>query len=262
MDYFEKNEQMMQMGVDAVPLELWNFGIRYCSGCLKTVPKDTLRLALLPMDRASVTERGIRFKGMYYSCEEALKGLWFEKARAKGTYRVKIYYDPRDMGAILVENPTGTEVIRCELVEWETKYAGKQLDEVWYEQEKEKLRNKELKAKELEAKINLGKQIESIVDSAEQKSSADNAASKAERLRNIRANRKNEKEEIRKKEAFTGQETEQDEKVVQSSKEPEISPVMRLIQQQVEEEIKDDALYNQSRLPGTADSGVSGKSPD
>lgn len=262
MEYFEKNEQMMQMGVDAVPLVLWNFGIRYCSGCLKTVPKDTLRLALMPMDKASVTERGIRFKGMYYACEEALKGLWFEKARAKGTYRVKIYYDPRDMSAILVENPTGTEVIRCELVEWETKYAGKQLDEVWYEQEKEKLRNKELKAKELEAKINLGKQIESIVDSVGQKSGADNAASKAERIRNIRANRKNEKEEIRKKEAFTGRKAGQDEKKVQPAKEPEISPIMRLIQQQVEEEIKDDALYNQSRIPGTGNLGVSGKSPD
>lgn len=262
MEYFEKNEQMMQMGVDAVPLELWNFGIRYCSGCLKTVPKDTLRLALMPMDKASVTERGIRFKGMYYSSEEALKGLWFEKARAKGTYRVKIYYDPRDMGAILAENPTGTEVILCELVEWETKYAGKQLDEVWYEQEKEKLRNKELKAKELEAKINLGKQIESIVDSAGQKSSAGNAASKAERIRNIRANRKNEKEEIRKKEAFTGRKAGQDEKKVQPTKEPEISPIMRLIQQQVEEEIKDDALYNQSRIPGTGYPGVSGESPD
>ena len=262
MDYFEKNEQMMQMGVDAVPLELWNFGIRYCSGCLKTVPKDTLRLALMPMDKASVTERGIRFKGMYYSCEEALKGLWFEKARSKGTYRVKVYYDPRDMGAILVENPTDTEAVRCELVEWEMKYAGKQLDEVWYEQEKEKLRNKELKAKELEAKINLEKQIESVVDSAEKKSRADNAASKAERIRNIRVNRKNEKEEIRKKEAFTGKKAEQDEKTVQPAKEPEISPIMRLIQQQVEEEIKDDALYNQSRIPGTSNSGVSGKSPD
>lgn len=252
----------MQMGVDAVPLELWNFGIRYCSGCLKTVPKETLRLALMPMDKASVTERGIRFKGMYYSCEEALKGLWFEKARARGTYRVKIYYDPRDMGEILVEHPTGTEVVRCELVEWEMKYAGKQLDEVWYEQEKEKLRNKELKAKELEAKINLGKQIESIVDSAGQKSGADNAASKAERIRNIRANRKNEKEEIRKKEAFTGRKAGQDEKTVQPAKEPEISPIMRLIQQQVEEEIKDDALYNQSRIPGTGNPGVPGESPD
>ena len=262
MDYFEKNEQMMQMGVDAVPLELWNFGIRYCSGCLKTVPKDTLRLALMPMDKASVTERGIRFKGMYYSCEEALKGLWFEKARAKGTYRVKIYYDPRDMGAILVENPMDTEVVQCELVEWETKYAGKQLDEVWYEQEKEKLRNKELKAKELEAKINLGKQIESIVDSAGQKSGADNAASKAERIRNIRANRKNEKEEIRKKEAFIGRKAGQDEKAAQPARELEISPIMWLIQQQVEEEIKDDALYNQSRIQGTADPGVSRKSID
>lgn len=261
MDYFEKNEQMMQMGVDAIPLELWNFGIRYCSGCLKTVPKDTLRLALMPMDKATVTERGIRFKGMYYSCEEAFRGLWFEKARAKGTYRVKIYYDPRDMRAILAEAPTGTEIIRCELVDWEMKYAGKQLDEVWYEQEKEKLRKKKLKAKEIEAKINLGKQIESIVDSAGQKSGADNTAPKAERIRDIRTNRKNEREEIRKKEAFTGKEVGQSEKTdVQSAKEPEVSPIMRLIQQRVEEEIKDDALYNQSRIPGTGDPGVPGES--
>lgn len=262
MDYFEKNEQMMQMGVDAIPLELWNFGIRYCSGCLKTVPKDTLRLALMPEDKATVTERGIRFKGVYYFCEEALEDLWFEKARAKGAYRVKIYYDPRDMGAILVETPTGTEVIRCELVDWEMKYAGKQLDEVLYEQEKEKLRKKKLKAKEIEAKINLGKQIESIVDSAEKKSVAVYTASKAERIRNIRANRKNEKEEIRKREAFTGWEVGQDGKTVQSPKESEISTIMQLIQQQVEEEIKDDALYNQSRIPGTGDPGVSGESSD
>lgn len=130
---------------------------------------------------------------------------------------------------ILVENPTGTEVVRCELVEWETKYAGKQLDKVWYEQEKEKLRNKELKAKELEAKINLEKPIESIVDSAGQKSGADNAASKAEQVRNLRANRKNEKEEIRKKEAFTGRKASQDEKTAQSVEELEVSPIMRLI---------------------------------
>jgi len=263
MDYFEKNEQMMQMGVDAIPLELWKFGIRYCSGCLKTVPKDTLRLALMPRDKATVTERGIRFKGMYYSCEEALKGLWFEKARIKGAYRVKIYYDPRDMGAILAEAPMGTEIIRCELVDWETKYAGKQLDEVWYEQEKEKLRKKRLEAKEMEAKINLGKQIESIVDSAEQKADADNAAPKAERIRNIRSNRKNEREEIRRKEAFTGKEEGQDEKKdIHAAGESEVSPIMRLIQQQMEEEIKDDTLYNPSRVPGTSATGVPRESPD
>ena len=263
MDYFEKNEQMIQLGVDAVPLELWNFGIRYCSGCLRTVPKDTLRLALMPTGRASVTERGIYFKGMYYSCEEALKSLWFEKARAKGAYRVKVYYDPRDMGAILAESPIGVEIVRCELVDWEAKYAGKQLDEIWYEQEKEKNRRKKVKAKEMEAKINLGKQIENIVDSAEKKSGSNNRTPKAERIRNIRSNRVNEREEIRKQESFTGNETNQNEKKdTQVVKESEVSPIMWLIQQQVEEEIKDDALYRQSRVSGTGDTRVQGKSAD
>ena len=210
-----------------------------------------------------MTERGIRFKGMYYSCEEALKGLWFEKARAKGAYRVKIYYDSRDMGAILAESPNSAEIVRCELVDWETKYAGKQLDEVRYEQEKEKIRSKKVKAKEMEAKINLGKQIENIVDSAEKKSSSNYGIPKAERIRNIRSNRRNEKEEIRKQEAFTENETDQEEKKdMQAAREPEVSPIMRLIQQQVEEEIKDDALYRQSRVPGTGDTGVPGESSD
>ncbi len=170
---------------------------------------------------------------------------------------MKIYYDPRDMGAILVETPESTEIVRCELVDWETKYAGKQLDEVWYEQEKEKIRKKKLKAKEMEAKINLGKQIENIVDSAKKKSHDNDGIPKVERLRNIRSNRQNEREEIRKQEAFTGYEVGQDEKNdMQAAREPEVSPIMRMIQQQVEEEIKDDALYRQSRVPGTGDTRV------
>ena len=153
--------------------------------------------------------------------------------------------------------------ISHELVDWEVKYAGKQLDEVRYEQEKEKIRSRKVKAKEMEAKINLGKQIENIVDSAEKKSSSDNGIPKAERIRNIRSNRRNEREEIRKQETFTGNETGQEEKKgMHAAGEPEVSPIMRLIQQQVEEEIKDDALYGQSRVPGTGDTGVPGESSD
>ena len=148
-------------------------------------------------------------------------------------------------------------------MDWEAKYAGKQLDEVWYEQEKEKIRRKKVKAKEMEAKINLGKQIENIVDSAEKKSNGNDGIPKAERIRNIRSNRRNEREEIRKQEAFTGNETNKNEKKdMQEAREPEVSPIMRLIQQQVEEEIKDDALYRQSRVPGTGDTGVPGESSD
>ena len=191
-----------------------------------------------------------RFKGLFYSSEEALLGLWFEKARAKGTYKVKVCYDPRDMGAILVEEPKSKDMIQCGLVDWESKYAGKQLGEVSYEQEKEKSEKKRNKVRETEAKVNLGKQIESIVDSAESMTGTDKTASKSERIRNIRSNRRNEREEIRKQESFVKEVNDKNNSdIVIEAKQPEMSPVMRMIQRQVEDEIRDDALYSESRIP-------------
>ena len=263
MDYYEKNEQMMELGVDAIPLELWNFGVRYCSGSLRTVPRDVLRQALMPSDTASVTDRGVKYKGLYYSSEEALAGLWFEKARAKGTYKARISYDPRDMGAILVEDPASREMIRCGLVDWESKYAGKQQEEVWYEQEKEKSRRKKHTVKETEAKVNLGKQIESIVESAEKMAETDRHESKAERVRNIRGNRKSERDKIRKQEAFVAKQSDEGgKKQPESPQEEELSPIMRMIQEQVEKEIKDDALYSKRAVPGTGNPGIQGESSD
>lgn len=263
MDYYEKDEQMMELGVNAVPLDLWNFGIRYCSGSLRTVPRDILRQALMPSDRASVTEHGVKYRGLFYSSEEALAGLWFEKARAKGTYKARISFDPRDMGAILVEDPASKEMIRCELVDWESKYAGKQQEEVWYEQEKEKSLRKKHTVKEMEAKVNLGKQIESIIESAEKMAGADKKASKAERVRDIRGNRKRERNEIRKQEAFLSNGPERGRKrQPEGSQEEELSPIMKMIQEQVEEEIKDDDLYSKRGVPGSGDPGVSGESAD
>lgn len=263
MEYYEKNEQMMELGVNAIPLDLWNFGIHYCSGSLRTVPRDVLRQALMPSDKASITDRGVKYKGLYYSSEEALAGLWFEKARAKGTYKARISYDPRDMGAILVEDPVSKEMIRCGLVDWDSKYAGKQQEEVWYEQEKEKWRRKKHEVKEKEAKVNLGKQIDSIVESAKKLTETDKRESKAERVRNIRGNRKNERDEIRKQEAFVAKKSDgSDKKQPKSPQEEELSPIMRMIQEQVEKEIEDDALYSKRTIPGTGNTGIPGEPAD
>ena len=67
MDSFEKSRQMMEAGVEAVPVKLWNWGIRYCSGALRVMSEEKVRLALMPTDNATVTSQGIRFKGLYYS---------------------------------------------------------------------------------------------------------------------------------------------------------------------------------------------------
>ena len=91
----------------------------------------------------------------------------------------------------------------------------------------------------------------------------DPQASKAERVRNIRGNRKSERDEIRKQEAFVAKQSDDgSKKLPKNPQEEELSPIMRMIQEQVEEEIKDDALYSKRTVPGTGDPGISGESSD
>ncbi len=50
------------------------------------MPEETIKLCLMPTDTACVTEKGIKYKNLYYISERAIIEGWFEKARAKGSY--------------------------------------------------------------------------------------------------------------------------------------------------------------------------------
>ena len=259
MGFFEKSKQMMEAGVEAIPVKLWNWGIRFCSGALRVVSEEKAKFALMPSERASVTSKGIRFKGLYYSSQEAVENLWFEKARSKGSYKITVSYDPRDMGRIYAWDGADGTYLTCDLLDWEEKFSGKQLAEVQYEQEKEKLEKKRHHALETEAKINLGREIESIVKQAERATEPTSKRSKAERLRGIRQNRKEEREQIRKEESFTEKEP-VEAKPSHPTEEEEISPVLRMIRRKMEASIKDESLYGEGTVSGTDDSGIPGKS--
>ncbi len=262
MDSFEKSRQMMEAGVEGVPVKLWNWGIRYCSGALRIMPEEKVRLALMPTDNAAVTSQGVRFKGLYYSGKELAEGLWFEKARSKGSYRVKISYDPRDMGEIYVWDKTDGTPFLCSLLDWEEKYSGKQLGEIQYEHEKENVEKKQHQAQETEAKINLGKEIDSIIEEAEQMAAPAGSRSKAERLSGIKQNRRDEREYLKKQEAFTkgSSKPAREQQVQQES--GEVSPVLQMIKRKMEGRIKDESLYGEGTLSGTGDTGIPGESND
>ena len=200
---FEKSGQMLRAGVEAVPVKLWDWGIRNCSGALRTFPQETVRLALMPKETGSVTEKGISFKKLFYTCPEARERLWFENARKNGRYKVQVSYDPRDMSAIYVWDRDGDRAHKCSLLDWEIRFSGKTLDEVTYEQAKQDLQKKEAERAELEAAINLNRAIDAIVADAEKMSPGAAGKPKAERISGIRENRKNEKEALRAREAFT-----------------------------------------------------------
>jgi len=235
MDYFEKNELMARDGVEAVPAKLWEWGIRNCSGELRSFPEEMVRLAVMPMDKATVTGKGIKFKGLFYSCDRAVRESWFEKARIKRTWQLNISYDPRDMAVIYAWDDNGKSYDICSLLDWNGKNAGKYLEEIIYEQQKEQLAAKELKVTETEAKINLNAEIEAIVAEAKAQNQGLPDKSKRERVSRIKENRRGERQSMRN---VTEAETIEDIKPIDCPE--EMSPTLKMIKQKLEERLKNE----------------------
>jgi len=239
MDYIELSEALIRGQVEAIPIKLWNWGIRNCSGALRSFPEEQVRLAVMPTDKASITGKGIRFKGLFYSSDRAVREAWFEKARAKKTWQVTVSYDPRDMAAIYVWNNDDKVYDVCALLDWNSKNAGKCLDEIIYEQRKEKIGAKQFKAAETEAKVNLNAEIDAIVNEAQDMSKDLPQKNKQERVTQIKENRRRERESLQTTAAADI------ENAAAAAANPtvadnEMSPVLRMIKQKMEERLKHD----------------------
>ena len=238
MDYYEKSEAMIGSNVEAIPVRLWDWGIRHFSGALRSFPEEHVRFAVMPTARATVTGKGIRFKNIFYSCDRAIHESWFEKARSGKTWPVSISYDPRDMTNIYIWDQGNVNYDTCYLLDWNSKNAGKCLDEIVYEQRKEKLAAQQLKITETEAKVNLNAEIDSIVSEAKNMGKGLPQKSKKERLSQIKENRKQERDSIRI--AAIIEKTPDNVNVEKTDFEEEMSPTLRMIKQKLEERLKND----------------------
>ena len=211
LEGFERTEEMVADDIVPIPLEMWNWGISNLSGALRSFPEETVKLALMPADKATITARGIKFKGLYYLCERAATEHWFETARAKGSWKVNISYDSRNMSKIYVRQSDGSVDI-CWLATWQDKYEGKCLHEVNYLHEVEKLLRRKNAPKEMTSKAELTAAIEDVIAEAEEMARQTIVPeSKTERTKNIRENRHKEKEVNRQSEAFSLAEEESEE---------------------------------------------------
>ncbi|MCG9969213.1 Mu transposase C-terminal domain-containing protein [Pelotomaculum terephthalicicum JT] len=195
----------------------------------------------MPTGTASVTAKGIRFKGLYYLCERAAVEHWFETARAKGSYKVDVSFDPRNMSAIYVREPDGS-FDSCFLAEWQDKYVDMCLDEIRYLQESEKLLRRQNAAKEMATKADLSAAIDSVIAEAEEMARQTAVPkSKLARTKNIRENRRAEKERNRRDEAFSlgDDDVPQTAKPEPQEKPAAISPTLAMIQKQLEERLNE-----------------------
>ncbi|MBO8156975.1 MAG: DDE-type integrase/transposase/recombinase [Bacillaceae bacterium] len=213
LNNYIRDEEMIQDDVTPIPIELWNWGIENRSGKLRYYPEELVKLHLLPTGQATVTYKGIKFKNMYFSSERAIKESWFPLARQKGSWKLKVSYDPRNMNEIYVHLDQG-EYETAQLLKHQERYLDHTLDEINYLHEIEKQKKQESEYGQLQKDIDLMTEIEEIVKDAE-KSSKQNkktvSKSNKEKTDNIRQHRKREKEIQKKEETFV-----QDKKTSQS----------------------------------------------
>lgn len=199
LKHYKLEPDMISDGVEPIPIKIWNWGIKNRSGMLKTVSEEILKYSLMPRDEATITEKGIRFKCVYYSSVKAIKERLFEKARMNGKNKIKVIYDPRNLNNLYWMLDGVGKYEKCFLLNREYRYLDMTVDEVQYLKKKEIEKINELERDELEHKINFIQNIEEIVEEAENKT---NYKLKNKDLKGIRTNRAAEKILNRNEEAF------------------------------------------------------------
>ena len=239
LDGYERTEDMIADDVIPIPVKLWEWGITHRSGRLRSVSETTLKLCLMPTGTATVTGKGIRFKGLTYLSDHAIREHWFESARSKGSFRVDVSYDPRNMSTIYLRGIDDVPCEPCFLPDWEEKYKGKTLDEIWFLQEAEKRAKGQYSRKETQAHIDLNNEIEKVVHEAEEMARMTVIPdSKAARIKGIRENRAAEKAVLRQTEAFDLPGTEAvEEQAAELQDEEPLSPTLAMIKKKLEERL-------------------------
>ena len=204
LDKYPLGRDMINDGVEPIPIELWNWGIVNRSGHLREKDPDIIRMSLLPRDKVTVTLKGIHFQGMYYSCERAIREQWFVKARMYGTWDLEASYDPRKPITIYLHIGNGV-MEPCQLLPRDERYKDLRLEEIQEHQEIQKQLSALHQSRRLQSLAELQAFTDSIVDDAYvlTEDAKSKELSKNARTKDIAANRQEENARLRDKEAWT-----------------------------------------------------------
>lgn len=197
------DRDMMSDGVEPVPIDLWNWGIVNRTGHLRERSPDAVKISLLPREVATVTMQGIRFCGMFYSCERAIREQWFVKARHSGRWSMNASYDPRKIEVIYLHLGNGL-LETCQLLPRDERYKDLTIEEILEFQEVQKQNSALHQSRRFSSKGELNAIISAEVGEAQERTESAKTinVSSRQRLKHIRDNRKIEKAQLREEEAW------------------------------------------------------------
>lgn len=185
--------QDMPESLPAIPIQLWNWGIKHRTGQLKPCDDRLVRVNLLPSEKGSVSETGITFRGLRYTCQEALGQGWFDRYKQTRPSKVEIAFDPRKTDTIYLRPDSSYETYwECELSDHSRRYKGLSFADAALQLKMARVTTAEARQIEAFHAPDIQSEIERIVQRERKKKPSSRSTSGAERLRGIRDNRKQE----------------------------------------------------------------------
>ncbi|UWG98038.1 transposase family protein [Dehalobacter sp. DCM] len=236
--------EMYSHEIEPTPINLWNWGLSRKTVGFKKCDRDNLRLNTLPVDIANITREGIKFhKDLFYSSEKAIAEQWFiDRTQEK----IKIVYDPRKLSNIYIPDAKWKSYTTCSLLPKCKEFSEWSLDELLFNQDLMRQLQKASYSEQSQMIADRESEGRRIISNA--KMLTNNVKkefpeeSKKARLSNIQQNRVEEKELIRKEEAFT---------LARTNRYDDKAPVLQI--NVIDEELQEENLNLLNRLRNKKD---------
>jgi putative transposase len=204
MKWYRFDEFAIADHVEPYPIDLWRWGIQNRSGHLQTRDLNVVRSNLLPSGVASVTEQGIIFKGVSYTCELAIREQWFVRARHWGRWKVPVVIDPRKTDVIYLKREYGQKLDPCIMLDRDKPtYAGRDWQDIEDYLELQKQAEQAARTRELRTEAEFHAQAEQVMREAEEMTKeAVQGLSNRTRTKNIHENWREERDDERLEKAW------------------------------------------------------------
>jgi putative transposase len=186
--------------VPRYPIDLWYWGIRNRSGNFGHINLDVLRKNLLPHKEVTITPQGISFgKGLFYTCETATRDQWFDRAADEGTWKEVASYKYDSMDKIYLWADGGARMEDCYLVDRvKDPFFGHSYYEIEDYQTSELENEETSQTRRQQASATLMADIQRDFEEEKEKTKAAlekaGPISKRSRIKNISANRRDERD--------------------------------------------------------------------
>jgi hypothetical protein len=251
LENYKPDVEIIANDVPLIPKDLWKWGIKNRSGQLKYFTEDFVKLQLMETKKGTITRMGIHFeRDVYYECEAGIEKGWFQDAAFRSK-EVTLAFDRRNLNQIYLltkEAKDGYEV--CTLPKHFNLYNDISYEEFQLIKDMQENNKRKGEKEREEEKANLKNEILNEINKAlEVREEETENPSKAEKIKNIRENKRSEKEDNRLNEAFildkslSKEQNNQGEKVMDAADDAknEISPEQAVLLELQEEWDSEDA---------------------